>query len=204
MTDLFQEKARDWDANDRRSRLAAAISSSIVDRVPLQAEMNVLDFGAGTGLISARIAPLVERIVAADTSQAMLDKLEQKPELQSKVSTVCRDILDQPLDERFDLIVSAMAMHHVEDTSRLMQTFAEHLNDGGMVALADLDSEDGSFHPPETQGVYHQGFDRDELSSLMQGLGFDNIEFVTAHTVNGEEKDYPIFLVTASKSRAAA
>jgi len=204
MTDLFQEKARDWDANDRRSRLAAAISSSIVDRVPLQAEMNVLDFGAGTGLISARIAPLVERIVAADTSQAMLDKLEQKPELQSKVSTVCRDILDQPLDERFDLIVSAMALHHVEDTSHLMQTFVEHLNDGGMVALADLDSEDGSFHPPETEGVFHQGFDRDELGSLMQSLGFENIEFVTAHTVDGDEKDYPIFLVTANKSRAAA
>ena len=204
MTDLFQEKAKDWDANDRRSRLAAAISTSILDRVSLRADMNVLDFGAGTGLISARIAPLVARIVAADTSQAMLEKLQEKPELQSKVSTACRDILDDPLEERFDLIVSAMAMHHVEDTSRMMQTFAEHLNDGGMVALADLDAEDGSFHPPETEGVFHQGFDRDELGTLMQGLGFENIEFVTAHTVNGEQQDYPIFLVTANKARAAA
>jgi predicted TPR repeat methyltransferase len=204
MTDLFREKAEDWDTNDRRSRLAAAISASILERVPLRADMNVLDFGAGTGLISARIAPRVDRIVAADTSQAMLQKLEAKPELQSRVSTVCRDILDDPLDERFDLIVSAMAMHHVEDTARLMQTFAEHLKDSGMVALADLDKEDGSFHPADTQGVFHQGFDRDELRALMQRIGFDRVEFHTAHTVNGDAKDYPIFLVTAMKGSSAS
>ena len=200
MTDLFKKKAEDWDANDRRSQLANAISASILQHVPLHENMDVLDFGAGTGLISAHIAPRVKRIVAADTSQAMLDKLKAKPELKGKVETVCQDLLDHPLNDRFDLIVSAMALHHVDSTSRLMQRFAQHLKDSGMIALADLDKEDGSFHPPDTEGVFHHGFERDELRALMQQSGFEQIEFYTAHTIHGDDGDYPVFLVTATRA----
>ncbi len=131
MTDLFAEKAKDWDANDRRTRLASAIGASMLDNVRLHKDMVVLDFGAGTGLITSRIAPLVKRVVAVDTSQAMLDKLRSKPELKDRVEIVCRDLLAEPLDERFDLIVSAMTMHHVEDTAALLRSFHRHLQDGG-------------------------------------------------------------------------
>lgn len=200
MTDLFEEKAKDWDANDRRTKLASAIASSILKQVPLHEQMTALDFGAGTGLISAQIAPQVNHIVATDTSKAMLDKLACKPELKGKVDILCRDIVEDPLDTRFDLIMSAMAMHHVEDTSRLIQRFAEHLNDSGIVALADLDKEDGDFHPADTEGVFHFGFDRDELRLILERHGFEQVEFFTAHTIKGEVKNYPIFLVTASKA----
>ena len=200
MTDLFEAKAKDWDANDRRTRLASAIGASILQHVELHERMNVLDFGAGTGLISAQIAPRVNRIVALDTSQAMLDKLESKAELKGKVETLCRDILDDPLEARFDLIASAMALHHVEDTSKLIQRFSEQLNDSGVIALADLDKEDGSFHPPDTQGVYHFGFERDELRKKLESHGFEQVEFFTAHIIEGEEKEYPVFLVTARKA----
>ena len=200
MTDLFEARAKDWDADDRRTRLASAIGSSILEHVSLHEDMNVLDFGAGTGLIASKIAPLVNRIVAVDTSQSMLDKLGSKPELKEKVETVCRDILENPLDERFDLIVSAMAMHHVENTPELIASFAQHLNGSGMVALADLDKEDGSFHSAGTEGVFHDGFDRAELRTILESQGFRQIDFVTAHTVEGDEKDYPVFLVTACKA----
>jgi len=200
MSDLFEEKAKDWDANDRRTRLADAISSSIMENVPLHEQMTVMDFGAGTGLISSAVAPRVKRIIAVDTSRSMLDKLASKPELKDKVEIRCGDILDEPLDMRFDLIMSAMTMHHVEDTARLIEKLAEHLNDSGMVALADLDKEDGSFHPADTEGVFHFGFERDGLYTALEDHGFADIRFFTAHTINGDTKDYPVFLVTARKA----
>ena len=200
MADLFENRAEDWDASGRRTRLAAAIGASILEHVPLHEHMEVLDFGAGTGLIASRIAPRVGRIVAVDTSPSMLARLAAKPELQDKVETVCEDILDKPLERKFDLVVSAMAMHHVEDTGKLLQRFHEHLGDSGMVALADLDEEDGSFHPPDTEGVFHSGFDRDALAGLLQSHGFRQVEFFTAHTIAGDNRDYPVFLVTASKA----
>jgi len=200
MTDLFETRAKDWDANERRTKLASAIGSSILQHVQLHERMTVLDFGAGTGLITGQIAPLVNRTVAIDTSQAMLDKLESKPELKDRVETICQDLVDDPLDARFDLIVSAMALHHVENTSKLIARFSEQLNDSGVVALADLDKEDGSFHPADTEGVFHFGFDRAELRTILESKGFRQVEFFTAHTIKGEEKDYPIFLLTARKA----
>ena len=200
MADLFEGKAKDWDANEMITALSSAVGSSILKHVPLHEQMSVLDFGAGTGLISSQIAPLVNRVVAIDTSEAMLDKLASKPELKGKVDILCHDILENPVDERFDLIMSAMAMHHVENTSRLIQRFAEHLNDTGRIALADLIKEDGSFHPADTHGVFHFGFDQDELHAILEKHGFKEIEFFTAHSITREGKDYPVFLVTARKA----
>lgn len=159
-----------------------------------------MDFGAGTGLITSRVFPYVKNIMAVDVSQAMLDQLVSKPELQGKVEAVCQDIIEQPLKQKFDLIMSAMAMHHVEDTKLLIKIFADHLKPNAKVALADLDFEDGTFHPEDIEGVYHNGFDRDNLKNILEQNGFKDIKFVTAHTVNKEDKSYPIFLVTATKA----
>ena len=200
MTDLFNEKAKDWDANKMRKMLSSAIGSSILEHVSLHDQMRVMDFVAGTGLISSQVAPLVKKIVAVDISEAMLNKLVSKPELHGKVEIVCQDIIHKPIAEKFDLIMSAMAMHHVKDTPRLIQRFSEHLSPGAFIALADLDKEDGSFHPEDTEGIFHLGFKRNELQIILEKYGFGGIRFLTAHTVNKEEKKYPIFLVTATKN----
>ena len=199
MVDLFNEKASDFDASDMIKKLSSAVGLSILDKVNFHDQMVVMDFGAGTGLISSHVAPLVNKIVAVDISKAMLDKLVSKPELYGKVEAVCQNIIDKPLDTNFDLIMSAMALHHIEDTREIIRTFLDHLKPGAMIALADLDKEDGSFHPENTEGVFHFGFERDLLENILDENGFYNIEFTTAHTINGETKNYPIFLVTATK-----
>ncbi len=200
MTDLFDEKSKDWDANEMIAMLSSAIGSSILENIPLHDQMQVMDFGAGTGLITSQIAPRVKKIFAVDTSAAMLDKLVSKPELHARVDVVCQDIIDKPVDKKFDLIISAMALHHVNDTARLIQRFSDNLDAGGLIALADLDKEDGSFHPPDTEGVFHSGFDRAELQSILEKGGFKEINFLTAHTINKEGKNFPVFLVTATKN----
>ena len=200
MTDLFNEKSKDWDANEMRKMLSSAIGSSIIEQVSLHDQMSVMDFGAGTGLISSQVAPLIKKIVAVDISEAMLNKLVSKPELQGKVEIVCQDIIDKPIAEKFDLIMSAMAMHHVKDTPRLIQRFSELLSPQAFIALADLDKEDGSFHPEDTEGVFHLGFKRNELQIILEKYGFREIQFITAHTIRKKEKKYPIFLVTARKN----
>lgn len=199
MADLFEEKAQEWDANEMVRQLSGGIGSAILSNIDLQDSMSVLDFGAGTGLISVHIAPHVKNITAVDISEAMLTKLAEKAELNGKVEAVCRDILCQPLDQQYDLIMSAMAMHHVEDTEKMIQSFAAHLKPGAQVALADLDKEDGSFHGGPTDGVYHSGFERATLQKILEDNGFSDIRFVTAHTVLKEGKSYPVFLMTATR-----
>jgi 2-polyprenyl-3-methyl-5-hydroxy-6-metoxy-1,4-benzoquinol methylase len=160
-----------------------------------------MDFGAGTGLICSKIAPQVERVFAVDISESMLEKLSQKEELLGKVEIKCQDILDTPLSERFGLIVSAMALHHVRDTRAALSSFFDHLIPGGELALADLDSEEGDFHPEGIEGVFHHGFDRPTLGRLAEEVGFIDVSFETATTVHKGEKTYSIFLITAHKPK---
>ena len=199
MSDLFTEKAKEWDKNEMVLQLSKATSSAILENIKFNDQMQVMDFGAGTGLITSQIASHVDLVTAVDISQSMLDKLIEKTDLTDKVNIVCQDILELPLNKKFDLIMSAMALHHVKDTKLLLQRFAEHLKSGAKIALADLDAEDGSFHPEDIEGVYHDGFERDDLKTILEKNGFNEIRFVTAHTVNKDSKNYPIFLVTATK-----
>lgn len=199
MTDLFRDKAADWDARPVPAQISEGVFRAISTSVALDASLTVMDFGAGTGLIAGKIAPLVEKVLAVDVSAAMLEQLAKKSELAGRVETFCQDILETPLGREVHLIVSAMAMHHVKDTGALLRAMFAHVVPGGRIALADLDAEDGSFHPAGAEGVYHAGFDRDALAALCTEAGFVDARFATACEVTKDERRYPVFLLTAAK-----
>jgi len=199
MSDLFDEKSIDWDTNKNVKNISSAVGETLLKHVSLNSQMVVMDFGAGTGLICSQVAPFVKQVVAVDISNAMLDKLKAKLELKDKVHTLCQDILEKPIGTKFDLIISAMAIHHVKDTRKLVQRFSEHLKPGAMIALADLDKEDGTFHPENTEGIFHFGFQREEFQHILEEQGFEDIQFFTPYHVNKNDKRYPLFLVIAKK-----
>jgi 2-polyprenyl-3-methyl-5-hydroxy-6-metoxy-1,4-benzoquinol methylase len=198
VTDLYREKAETYDSEDWDKELSA-IGKMILSEIPFHGQMHVMDFGAGTGLLCSHIAPMVQKITAVDISRAMLEKLNAKPELTTKVDVVCQNIMNTPIDVKFDMIISAFALHHVEDTNKLIQTFAEHLGAGSRIALVDVDEEDGSFHSEDNSGVFHCGFNRDNLKTILKIHSFEQIDFVRTHFFKWNEKEYSAFLVTALK-----
>jgi putative AdoMet-dependent methyltransferase len=199
MTDLFREKAEDWDARPVPAQISQGVFDALSKAVTLTPSLTVMDFGAGTGLLGSKLADRVGHVLAVDVSQAMLDKLLAKPELKGKVEAFCQNILDKPLPKKVDLVVSAMAMHHVEDTRALLRVLYEHLVPGGRIALADLVTEEGDFHAPGTEGVYHAGFDPSALCAIAREVGFSDATAETACSVDREHKRYPVFLLTATK-----
>jgi len=200
MTERFDKAAKEWDKSDKRTQLARNIGSAIVENVTLTPQMHIMDFGAGTGLLAEHVVPRVARVSAVDISQGMLDELTSKSSLQGKVTAYCQNILHDPLEEDFDGIVSAMALHHVEDTDEILKVFYDHLKPGGFVALADLDKEDGTFHNDGNEGVFHFGFDHGEFQSKLESAGFKDVRFFKAHTFEKENgRSYDVFLATAKK-----
>ncbi len=199
MTQRFDAVASEWDKGDMRQHIAQRVFGTITSRIALNTTMLVMDFGAGTGLLSFKIAPLVHSVTGVDLASKMLEQIEAKNSAQISVKTVCQDIMTTPLETTFHGIVSSMAMHHVQDTKALFATFHAHLKKGGFVALADLEAEDGTFHSHGNEGVFHFGFEKESLRTIMEEAGFDNVRFHHAHTVVKEEGEYPIFVVTAIK-----
>jgi tRNA (cmo5U34)-methyltransferase len=201
MTDTrrFDQIAATWDADAARVRLANAVAEAIGRQVALSPEMDVLDVGCGTGLLTLALQPRVGRVTGADTSQGMLDVLAGKLRERNvtSVTTLLLRLDDgYALSGVYDLIVSSMALHHVSDLASLFTRFHAHLRPGGQVALADLDLEDGTFHTPDVSDVFHLGFDRDELKALLAAAGFDDLADTTAFVQHRSSRDYPVFLIS--------
>ncbi len=197
--DLFAHKSKSWDMNSKRVKNARSIAGLIVKNIKLSREMELMDFGAGTGLLSFFIAPFVKKIVAVDNSPSMLMEFQNKcNEFKCETEVIEKDLSKESLERKFDGILSSMTIHHLEDTATLFRKFYEMLNDGGFIAIADLDSEDGSFHSDNT-GVFHYGFDRKELESLAQEAGFKEISFDTASTIVKPHREFTVFLMSAVK-----
>ena len=202
----FDAHARSWDDNEIRVKRARDIANAIVAELELTKDMHALDFGAGTGLMTLQLAPHVGKVTAIDTSEGMLKVLHEKIDSLSmrNVETVCSDILDSDLpEEDYDLIVSTMTFHHVKDVKSVLDRLYILLKNGGNIAIADLDSEEGEYHSGE-ESVEHNGFERDEFGAMLVDAGFKVSNFQTVSVVrkigrSGEEKDFSVFLVTAVK-----
>jgi 16S rRNA A1518/A1519 N6-dimethyltransferase RsmA/KsgA/DIM1 with predicted DNA glycosylase/AP lyase activity len=90
MTDHFKDRAADDDAQPVPQQISEGVTAALTARVAMTPDMTVLDFGAGTGLIAAKIAPHVGRLFAVDISEAMLAQLKSRPELAGRVEVVCK------------------------------------------------------------------------------------------------------------------
>jgi len=201
-TNRFDASAATWDEQPRRVKLARGVADEIASQIHLSRDMDVLDFGCGTGLLTLALQPLVRSVTGADTSAGMLDVLRGK--VHGSGLTNVKTVLLDPhatlsLDTSFHLVVSSMALHHVANLPALLKRFHEQLHASGLVALADQDREDGSFHE-DPRDVYHLGFERSELQTLLAEAGFIDLGASTAIVTRKGRRDFPVFLITGHKA----
>jgi len=201
----FDERARDWDSDPKKVERARIVADAIRSTVHLSQEMTALEYGCGTGLLSFALQQDLGQITLADTSQGMLDVLREKiasAEV-TNMHPVRLDLSSDPLPaERYDLTYSLMTLHHIQDVKDMLSKFYELLVPNGLLLVADLDQEDGSFHTDGTTDA-HKGFARAELRKMVEKAGFANILFMTAYEIKkqirNEEKTFPVFLMAAQK-----
>ena len=199
----FDRVAAEWDANPARVALARAVTDAIRETVSLRPSMEAMDFGAGTGLVTLGILPSVACVTAVDASAGMLRVLDEKLKALriGNVHTMLCEIGRTPMPAAaFDLIVSSMVLHHIPDVPQMLRQLRPCLRPGGWIALADLDSEDGTFHADST-GVYHHGLDREGVCAWLKAAGFVDTAAREAHRIvrpsaDGQTREYPVFLVT--------
>lgn len=193
----FDERAATWDDPTKIER-AALVARVLAEAVPLSPSMRLLEYGAGTGLVTQALRDAVGPVTLADTSAGMRAVMEDKVRTGALRDARIWDVdlaTDPPPDAQFDLIVTVLTLHHIPDLDPVLRAFATLLDDGGHLCIADLEAEDGSFHGEGFHG--HHGFDRAALAARIQAAGFGPVEFRECGSVERPDGTYPMFLATA-------
>jgi tRNA (cmo5U34)-methyltransferase len=176
MAEFFDRRAASYDEHMRRSVAEFSDFYRNVAKPIRRTEepIAILDLGCGTGLELAFIfekAPNA-RITGVDLSREMLAKLSEKHRDKGEQITLVRaSFLDFEIgEERWDYIVSVMAMHHLTrgEKLRLYRAIHKGLKPGGLYIEGDYvvteEEEEESLkryaefrrkYPEAANGAYH-------------------------------------------------
>ena len=201
MENRFDQHAHEWDHKPHRIRLAEEVAAAIRLAAPLEPHWNVLDFGCGTGLVSMDFAGEVRFLTGIDNSAGMLDVFNRKATERglSNVSGLHLNLEggDQ-LPGSYDLILSSMTFHHLDDVPGMVKKLTAALKPGGRLCIADLEPDHGHFHS-DNAGVVHMGFERDTMEQFFKAADLSEVETTTATRLvrpgqDGIEREFTVFL----------
>lgn len=203
----FDDEAATWDDDPRHEERQAAVAVALQEAVPLNPRMSAVDIGGGTGRLSILLADLVGSVVVTDPSAGMVEVARERIEaagLGDRFRAVQADLTTDRLDGAYDVAWSSMALHHVPDLDALLRSVAGLLVDGGRLCIADLDEDpDGAFHADKVDFAGHHGFDRQRLAERLTRAGFTDVGFVDATTILKHDREFGVFLCTATKVEEA-
>lgn len=200
--DYFAQKSKTYESDIKRVSNVKNIANAICEKINFNKNETILDFGSGTGLLSEEISLHVKKIITNDISNSMNEALKEKIKnnkfacrIETTNTNLCHENFPHP---QVDGIISSMTIHHIEDIPSLFKTFFKMLKHDGFIAIADLETEDGTFHTKDT-GVFHFGFDKDKFLAYAKKAGFINLEIKTVSIAKKSQGTYPIFLLTGRK-----
>ncbi|KAF2468759.1 S-adenosyl-L-methionine-dependent methyltransferase [Lindgomyces ingoldianus] len=217
----FNAEAAAWDSNKKHVESVEKAFDAIKRSIPAFSDgssknLDVLEIGCGTGLLSFRLAPLVRSLVGVDTADGMIAAFNQKVAVLPdpyKANLAAVNVLVQEADDvhvqgaaaalasrrgesghdqpyRFDLVVSHLTLHHIPSMPAVFATIFQCLKPGGRIALTDYEDFGESavrFHPKsKREGVERHGIKKDEVEMIIDGTGFNMVKVEEAFVLRKE------------------
>ena len=162
----FNNKAETFDS-PKNIFLANLVCQAVEKQVDVLSDKEILDFGGGTGLLSLPLAKQAQSLTLVDISEKMLEQARLKAERQEikNIQFLEQDLLKNPLEQEFDLIVVCRVLHHMPDLDAARSLFHQHLKEDGQLLLADFTKTEAN----------HHGFELPELENKLIQHGFSSV-----------------------------
>ncbi|WP_152189508.1 class I SAM-dependent DNA methyltransferase [Georgenia satyanarayanai] len=197
----FDDRAAGWDSDPAKVARAREVAEAVAAAVPLDPGLRLLEYGAGTGLVSEALGRRVGAATLADSSAGMRAVLVEKVASGRFPGGRVWD-LDLETDDvpsaRFDLAVASLVLHHVRELDRVLAGLSRLLAPGGHLCVADLDrTEGGTFHRHDVDT--HDGFDRAELAARLERAGLVDVGVRDCGAVERDGVAHPVFLAVARR-----
>jgi len=162
----FNHKAETFDS-PKNIFLANLVCQVVEKQIDLLSDKEILDFGGGTGLLALPLAKQAKFVTLVDISEKMLEQARLKAEQQEikNIQFLEQDLLANPLEQEFELIVVCRVLHHMPDVDVALSLFHQHLREDGQLLLADFTKTEAN----------HHGFDLAELEKQLIEHGFSSV-----------------------------
>jgi len=172
--DYFDQVAGEWD-DLRTGYFTEAVREAAIRKAYLHPEMSVADIGAGTGFVSAGLAPLVKHVHVLDGSASMLDVARKNLARFQNVTFRQADVLSLPLeDSTLDAAFANMVLHHCPRPLAAIREMVRVLRPGGRLVITDMDSHTNEWLKTEMADVW-LGFERDQVRKWFEKAGLVNV-----------------------------
>src|SRR4051794_6805081 len=183
---IFDQGASRYDSN--RRQLVPCFDDfygTVLELLPAEPErpLRVLDLGAGTGLLSGMIAATYPQahITLIDIAPEMLrqaaDRFAAMPE---RVTLRVADVATASLDGPYDAIVSALALHHLDDVQKreVFTRVADALVPGGVLinaeqVLGPTPAVEQAYHAQWLRAVRARGVTEADLETALERMQAD-------------------------------
>ena len=191
----FNHKAETFDS-PKNIFLANLVCQAVEKQIDLLSDKEILDFGGGTGLLALPLAIQAKFVTLVDISEKMLGQARLKAERQEikNIQFLEQDLLENPLEQGFDLIVVCRVLHHMPDLDATLSLFHQHLKEDGQLFLADFTKTEAN----------HHGFDLAELENKLIQHGFSSVHSQILYSAEDlfQGNYSELFLTVAQKSLA--
>lgn len=162
-------------------------------------DKDAMDFGCGTGLVGINLLHEFKSMLFVDSSQNMLDVLEQKL-AHLKLPNASALYLDLEASERpliqADYIFMVQVLLHIKDFASVLSALYDMMPFGGHLLIVDFDKND-----QVVSEMVHPGFDQEQLKQVLQKIGYQNIHSKTFYSGSRifMGQDASLFILDAEK-----
>jgi len=156
------------------------------------------DLGCGTGQVSAALAPFVDRVIAVDSSAAMLHAAKRRLMGLENVELRRGELEALPVDDaRLDAAALMLVLHHVPEPGKAIAEAARVLRPGGRILVEDMLPHDREGYRQQMGHVW-LGFSEEHTGRLLADAGFSRIRIVPVPP-DPRAKGPGLFVATAER-----
>ena len=154
---------------------------AVLDQMNLDSSMTIMDIGTGSGYFTLRLAPLVDRVIAADVEEDFLKHVQKMADSLS-ISNI--DTMKIPMDgpeevkDPLDRVLIVNTYHHIADRVNYFKKLRQWMHENGMLYIVDFRKD---INGPDVPGPPEEHkLSREKVRSELKLADWQNIQLDTS------------------------
>jgi predicted TPR repeat methyltransferase len=194
MSEDWDQYAEEWDSKEDVNLYSEKAYNILLETVEIE-NLNILDFGCGTGLLTEKMAPIANRILAVDSSERMISVLNDK-EL-NNVITLALKLSEETikvnklLQSKFDLIVASSVCAFLPDFEKVLRLLKTLLAPNGIFIQWDW---------KETEKDPGFGFTKNRIKSAFIESGFQILSITEPFSLTSKDGEMKVIMGVAKNA----